>query len=211
VTNLHFVPFIFTISGDSSFEPRSRLNSSSSMRCPCGYSWLVRLVGHVDEVGIAPWMTGLVLYLRYCVSPNFDASDCSGCYLSALSLLSICSWLFILHVPGLVGNFRSCVWSTSRYLADSLSLSSHFLTICPTCSDRCRLHCLCNVLNVVVPESACDFLGIFALLLLSHCLSHVYASLSRSLVVVVISSRPRFSHLQFVRLYFPVRLWFNSH
>ena len=158
------------------------------MRCPCGYSWLVRLVGHVDEVGIAPWMTGLVLYLRYCVSPNFDASDCSGCYLSALSLLSICPWLFILHVPGLVGNFRSCVWSTSRYLAASLSLSSHFLTICPTCSDRCRLHCWCNVLNVVVPESACDFLGIFALLLLSHCLSHVYASLSRSLVVVVIQS-----------------------
>ena len=161
------------LSGDSSFEPRSHLNSSSSMRCPYGYSWLVCLVGHVDEVdiGIAPWMTGLVLYLRYCVSPNFDAFDCSGCYLSAL--LSICSWLFILYVPGLVGNFRSCVWSNSRYLADSLSLSSHFLTICPTCSDRCRLYCLCNVLDVVVPELTCDFLGIFALLLLPHCLSHI--------------------------------------
>ena len=40
-----------------------------------------------------------------CESPNFDASDCSGCYLSALSLLSICSWLFIPRVPGLVGDF----------------------------------------------------------------------------------------------------------
>ena len=59
------------------------------------------------------------------------------------------------------------------------------------CSDMCRLYCLCNMWDVVFPESACDFLGmlVLALLLLPHHLSHISTSLSRPLVVVVISPR----------------------
>ena len=50
----------------------------------------------------------------------------------------------------IVAIYSACSRSGKEFLADFLSLSSHFLTIFPTYSNRCRLHCLCNMLNVRV-------------------------------------------------------------